>query len=136
MGIFDIFKKKKKPEEKKRKVEPREKKAKKPQTPKPRRKRIPKKSKAYRVLKGPHITEKSTDLAGKNQYTFLVWQEANKVQVKKAVEDIYNVKVIDVKVVNIPPKRRRLGRAEGWRKRYKKAVVKVKKGQKIDIFPT
>lgn len=139
MPIFDIFKKKKKPEKKKRKVKTQEKRVKKSEVPKPKRKRILKESEAYRVLKGPHITEKSADLAGKNQYTFLVWQGANKVQVKRAVEDIYNVKVTDVRVINVPPKRRRLGRTLGWKKGYKKgykkAIVKLKEGQKIEIFP-
>lgn len=90
---------------------------------------------AYRILKAPHITEKATDLARKNQYVFRIWERANKVEVKKAIEDIYKVKVIDVKIIKVPPKRRRLGRISGWKKGYKKAIVKIKEGQKIELFP-
>ena len=137
MAILDFLKKKKKlKKRKKEKIKPKEKPVEEPPVPKPKpKKRILKKSKAYRILKIPHITEKSADLARKNQYTFLVWKEANKVEVKEAIEDIYNVEVTDVRIINVPPKRRRLGRTLGWKKGYKKAIVKVKEGQKIDIFP-
>lgn len=139
MGVFDFLKKRKEVKKKKikKKIKPKEKPVKEPPVSKPKpKKRIPKKSRAYRILKAPHITEKSTDLARKNQYTFLVLERANKGEVKKAIEDIYSVEVTDVKITNIPAKRRRLGRTLGWKKGYKKAIVKVKKGQKIDILPT
>lgn len=153
MSVFDFLKKRKEVKKRKRKkeIKPEEKPVKKPPAPKPKpKKRIPKKSRArrpslgakatgglaYRILKAPHITEKSTDLARKNQYTFLIWGKAKKVEVKKAIEDIYNVAVTDVRIINVSPKRRRLGRTLGWRKGYKKAIVKVKEGQKINVFPT
>ncbi len=87
------------------------------------------------ILKTPHITEKSTDLVGKNQYVFKVWPKANKIEIKKAIEDLYGVDVLDVKIIKVPPKRRRLGRISGWRKGYKKAIVKIKEGQKIEVLP-
>lgn len=83
----------------------------------------------------PHVTEKATKLAEKNQYIFKVASKANKNEVKKAVEDLYKVKVLDVKIINVPAKRRQVGRISGWKKGYKKAIVKIKEGQKIEIFP-
>ncbi len=90
---------------------------------------------AVRLLKFPHITEKATDLAKKNQYVFKIWPGVNKVEVKKAIENLYGVDVLGVKIINIPPKRRRLGRIRGWRKGYKKAIVRLKEGQKIELLP-
>lgn len=83
----------------------------------------------------PHITEKATDLTEKNQYVFKIGQKVNKKEVKKAVEDLYKVKVLDVKIINIPAKKRRIGRTSGWKKGYKKAIVRLKEGQKIETFP-
>jgi len=88
-----------------------------------------------KILIAPHITEKATNLAEKNQYVFRVWQKANKNEIKKAIEDLYKVKVIDVKIINVPPKERRLGRISGWKKGFKKAIVKIKGGQKIEVMP-
>jgi large subunit ribosomal protein L23 len=90
----------------------------------------------WRILKAPHITEKSTELARKNQYTFLVDKEANKIEIKRAIEEKYNVKVEKVRIIKMPGKRRRVGRTIGWKKGFKKAIVTIKEGQKIDIFPT
>ena len=90
---------------------------------------------AYRVLKTPQVTEKATDLVKKNQYVFKVWPRANKVEIKKAIENLYGVDVLDVKIIRVPAKRRRLGRMRGWRKGYKKAIVKIKEGQKIEVLP-
>lgn len=87
---------------------------------------------SFLVLKAPHITEKATDLIQKNQYTFKVSLNSNKTEIKKAVERLYNVDVLSVKIIKVPRKKRRLGRISGWRKAYKKAIVKIKKGQKIE----
>lgn len=89
----------------------------------------------YRILKSPQVTEKATALAEKNQYIFKVWPKANKTETKKAIEDLYGVDVTSVKMIKVPRKRRRLGRIPGWRKQYKKAIVKIKKGQKIEVMP-
>jgi len=90
---------------------------------------------AWRVLKSPHISEKSTDLAKSNQYIFKVFPKANKTEVKKAIESLYKVEVEKVRIIKIPKKRRRLGRIEGFKKGHKKAIVKIKEGQKIEILP-
>lgn len=90
---------------------------------------------AYRILKKPHVTEKSADLNSKNQYIFEVFQDANKNQIKEAVADVYGVNVLDVNIINVNPKRRRLGRTQGWSSGYKKAIVKIKDGQKIEVLP-
>ena len=90
---------------------------------------------AYRILKTPQVTEKATDLVKKNQYVFKVSSRANKNEVKKAIESVYGVDVISVRIINVPAKRRRLGRQRGWRKGYKKAIVKIKTGQKIEVLP-
>lgn len=140
MPLLDIFKKKKKPEEKIKKVKPREKPKEveveippKVVTPKVKREKII--GEAYRILKTPQVTEKATALVGKNQYVFKIQPRANKVEIKKAVEDLYGVDVISVKIIKVPRKKRRLGRISGWRKGYKKAIVKIKEGQKIEVLP-
>jgi len=90
---------------------------------------------AYRVLKGPQVTEKATDLTKKNQYVFKIWPEVNKAEVKRAIEDLYGVDVLSVKTINVPSRQRRLGRIKGWRSGYKKAIVKIREGQKIEVLP-
>lgn len=90
---------------------------------------------AFRILKGPHVTEKATDLTDRNQYVFNVYARANKQEVRKAVEDVYGVNVVSVQIINIPAKKRRLGRTEGVKSGYKKAIVRIREGQKIEILP-
>jgi large subunit ribosomal protein L23 len=87
------------------------------------------------VLIFPLITEKATKLAEKNQYVFRVEKKANKNEIKKEIENLYKVKVIDVKIINVPAKERRFGRISGWKKGFKKAIVKIKEGQKIEVLP-
>lgn len=87
------------------------------------------------ALKKPHITEKAAVLAGENQYVFEVFTSATKPEIKKAIEELYGVKVLKVRIIKIPKKARRLGRTTGYRKGYKKAIVKIKAGQKIEIIP-
>ena len=88
---------------------------------------------AYKVLKSPHLTEKATNLVTPNKYIFKVIPKANKIEIKKAIQDLYGVKVRDVNLINIPKKRRRLSRTEGWKAGYKKAVVTLAEGEKIEI---
>ena len=90
---------------------------------------------AYKVLKTPHVSEKATDLLDNNQYIFRVFQDTNKIEIKGAVEDLYGVKVINVKIINIHEKSRRVGRTLGIKKGYKKAIVKIAEGQKIELLP-
>ena len=90
---------------------------------------------AYRILKKPRVTEKATELAEKNKYVFEVWPDANKTEVKKTVERIYGVNVVSVRIINIKKKPRRLGRNQGWRKGYKKAIVRLVQGHTIEMLP-
>jgi large subunit ribosomal protein L23 len=90
----------------------------------------------YEVLKRPIDTEKSRILAKYyNQYTFEVDRRANKMQVKEAVEKIFDVKVVGVNIVNIPAKYGRYGRRRVKRKpAKKKAIVTLAPGHSIGIF--
>ena len=89
---------------------------------------------AFRVLKAPHVTEKATDLTASNQYVFRIYPRANKVDVKKAIEKVFGVDVTGVRVINIPKKKRRLGKIKGFKEGYKKAIIKIKEGQKIEVL--
>jgi len=89
---------------------------------------------SYEAIKQPHISEKATEASENNQYIFEVLPNYNKNEIKNSVEGIYGVDVLSVNMIKIPAKKRRLGRTEGFRKAYKKAVVKIKEGQKIEIL--
>ena len=89
---------------------------------------------SYEAVKQPHISEKATTLSESNQYTFEVLPNYNKQEIKKSVEGLYGVDVLSVNVIKIPAKKRRLGKTEGFRKAYKKAIVTIKEGQKIEIL--
>jgi len=89
---------------------------------------------SYETIEQPHISEKASYLSEKDQYIFEVSPNYNKNEIKNAVEGIYNVDVLSVNVIKIPAKKRRLGKTEGFRKAYKKAGVKIKEGQKIEII--
>jgi large subunit ribosomal protein L23 len=92
------------------------------------------KSFAFESVKQPHISEKATFLSEQNQYIFEISPNCNKNEVKKSIEGIYNVDVLSVNIVKIPAKKRRLGKTQGWRKAYVKAIVRIKEGQKIEIL--
>lgn len=86
------------------------------------------------IIKAPIITEKSADLAqNKNTITFSVATNANKVQIKQAVEKIFNVKVESVNTVNVKPKKKRVGRYTGKTNKVKKAIVKLREGSSIEL---
>lgn len=87
---------------------------------------------AYKVLKNFYVSEKASLLNGFNQYVFKVFRTSNKSQIRKQVEKLFNVKVRDVKVLNMPRKRRDLGRHPGFRSEFKKAIVVLEKGQTIE----
>ena len=87
------------------------------------------------VIKRPIITEKSTVLSDEqNKYIFEVDKRANKPLVKKAIETIFNVKVESVNIINVKGKKKRLGRFEGRKPNWKKAIVTLRKGDKIELF--
>lgn len=83
----------------------------------------------------PHVTEKATDLVKRNQYIFVVSRDAAKIEIKKSIKQLYGVDARSVRIIRIPPKQMRFGRTEGVKKGYKKAIVKLKEGQKIEILP-
>ena len=87
------------------------------------------------VLLRPVISEKSYGLLDENQYTFIVMPEANKTQIKIAVEQVFNVKVLGVNTVNRPGKRKRSrGNRMGKRADTKRAIVSLAPGDRIEIF--
>lgn len=88
----------------------------------------------YDVIKRPIITEKSAALAEKSVYTFEVLVDANKVEIKKAVEEIFNVKVKKVRTISVHRKAKRMQRYEGFKSAYKKAIVTLEAGQTIAAF--
>ena len=90
--------------------------------------------KYYEIIKRPIITEKTAKLAEKNKYTFEVSKDANKVEIAKAIGEIFNVTVEGVNTITVLPKHKRVGRYEGLKSGYKKAIVTLKDGDKIDGF--
>jgi large subunit ribosomal protein L23 len=86
------------------------------------------------IIIRPILTEKARELSEKGEYVFEVAKTSNKNEIKKAIEELFNVKVEKVKVVNLPQKIKRLGRVFGKKSGIKKAIVKLKEGQKIDII--
>ena len=88
----------------------------------------------YEVVRRPLVTEKTTVLQGlRNQFTFEVADTANKLEVKKAIETLFNVKVVAVNMVSMPAKRRRVFGRPGHTPAWKKAVVTLKADDSIDI---
>ena len=86
------------------------------------------------VLIAPVVSEKSYGLLDQNRYTFLVDPDANKTEIKIAVEKVFKVKVTGVNTINRQGKRRRTRFGWGQRKATKRAIVSVAEGQRIDIF--
>jgi large subunit ribosomal protein L23 len=89
----------------------------------------------YSIVRKPIITEKTTLLKDSmNQYVFEVQREANKIEIKKAIEKLFKVKVLSVHVSNFEGKKKRLGRFTGKKSDWKKAIVKLSAKDKITIF--
>jgi large subunit ribosomal protein L23 len=88
----------------------------------------------FKVLLGPHVSEKATLLAdSKNQFVFKVDTTATKLEIKKAVEQLFNVKVQSVSTLNVKGKTKRTVRGLGKRSDWKKAYVSLQPGQDIDF---
>lgn len=87
---------------------------------------------SYQVVLSPHIAEKGTVLGELNKYIFKVNDNANKTEIKKAVESLYKVEVTKVHVLHMPSKFRRVGKYEGTKPGFKKAIITLKEGNKID----
>ena len=86
------------------------------------------------ILIRPLITEKSTQLMEEGKYVFVVAKKANKIEIAKAVAEVFKVKVAKVNTVNVTGKKKRMGRTEGKRPDYKKAIVKLAPGETIEFF--
>lgn len=86
------------------------------------------------ILIRPLITERTTMLMQEGKYTFVVAKNANKVEIRNAVQDVFKVKVLDVNTVNVLGKVKRMGRSVGKRSDYKKAIVKLAPGESIEFF--
>lgn len=88
----------------------------------------------YDVLRRPLVTEKNTDLQVQGKYVFEVADGANKTQVKQAVETAFKVDVTAVNIMTVHGKKKRMGRREVQRPSWKKAIVTLKPGDKIELF--
>ena len=88
----------------------------------------------YEVLRRPSITEKNTVLQAQGKYVFEVAARANKQQVKQALEAAFKVKVTAVNMITVPGKQRRIGRRQVLTPSWKKAIVTLKSGDKIELF--
>ncbi|MCU1676916.1 MAG: rplW [Frankiales bacterium] len=86
------------------------------------------------ILKRPVISEKSYGLLDENKYTFLVHPDANKIQIKAAVEEVFSVTVVSVNTANRQGKRKRTRAGFGQRNSTKRAIVALAEGDRIDIF--
>ena len=86
------------------------------------------------ILVRPLITERTTQLMAEGKYVFVVAKAANKIEIAKAVAEIFKVKVAKVNTVNVIGKKKRMGRTQGKRPDYKKAIVKLAPGETIEFF--
>ena len=86
------------------------------------------------VLIAPVVSEKSYGQIAQNRYTFKVHQDAHKTQVRQAVEELFDVKVLNVAIIKVQAKPKRRGQIRGIRPGWKKAVVQLKQGDSIEIF--
>lgn len=87
------------------------------------------------ILTQAHITEKASRLAENNQYVFQVTPRAVKKEIAKAVENYYNVDVVGVNIIKIPGKKHRYAKGIARKADLRKAIVKIKQGQKIELLP-
>ncbi len=88
----------------------------------------------YEVIRRPIVTEKSTLLGTAHKYTFEVARKANKAQVREAVEKAFSVSVLEVNMIHVPGKMRRVGRHRGVTSSWKKAVVTINPDQRIELY--
>jgi large subunit ribosomal protein L23 len=86
------------------------------------------------VVIAPVVSEKSYSLIEDNKYSFRVHPRAHKTQIRTAVEDLFGVKVVSVNIVKVRPKPKRRGWTRGQRPGWKKAIVELREGDKIEIF--
>jgi large subunit ribosomal protein L23 len=97
------------------------------------KKPVRKNTKVYKVLLKPVVSEKATSLAMQNKYVFIVNNKTNKLEVKKAIKELYNVNPISISMINVEGKAKRFGVTRGRRSDYKKAIITLEKGKTIHI---
>ena len=89
---------------------------------------------SHDIIIRPIITEKSSRMMEENWYTFEVHSMANKIQIRKAIEEIFKVKVKKINTINVKPKPKRMGAFRGKTRYWKKAMVSLAAGQRIEFF--
>nr|YP_009314977.1 Ribosomal protein L23 [Scinaia undulata]SCW23432.1 Ribosomal protein L23 [Scinaia undulata] len=87
------------------------------------------------LINKPILTDKTTRLLEDNQYSFQVQRKAKKEEIKKAIEYLFNVRIIKINTINLPSKKRTVGRFIGKKPSYKKAIVTLDANDKINLFP-
>lgn len=90
-------------------------------------------TKYLEIIKSPVVTEKAAVLQEGGTYSFYVAPKANKTEIKDAIEKIFKVTVVDVRTINVHPRKKRVGRYTGLTNRKKKAIVKLVDGQSINV---
>ena len=91
---------------------------------------------AHEIIIRPIVSERSYSAMEENKYTFEVAKDANKIEIKDAVEEIFGVKVVRVNTLNVKPKTKRVRYIAGKTRSWKKAIVTVAEGQTIEVFGT
>ena len=86
------------------------------------------------IIKYPIITDKATRLLENNQYSFVVDRYSDKSTIKSTIEELFKVKVIQINTCRLPRKQKRFGKYIGWKPQYKKAIVRLSKGDAINLF--
>jgi large subunit ribosomal protein L23 len=86
------------------------------------------------VLLAPHVSEKSYSLIPDRKYTFKVHPDAHKTQIRQAIEDLFDVRVVEVRTASVKSKPKRRGLTAGRSRSWKKAIVQVRPGDQIPIF--
>jgi len=99
-----------------------------------KKKEVSIKSQAFRILEQPRVTEKGSFLGNLNQYIFIISLAVNKREVRKAIEELYSVKVIKVNIINVKGKERKSGRSRGRTRAWKKAIITLRQGDTIKLF--
>jgi large subunit ribosomal protein L23 len=89
---------------------------------------------SLQIVKYPIITDKATRLLENNQYSFVVDRYSDKIEIKEAIENLFEVKVIKINTCRLPRKKKRVGRYIGWKPQYKKAIVTLSEGDVINLF--
>jgi large subunit ribosomal protein L23 len=86
------------------------------------------------IIKYPIVTDKATRLLENNQYSFIVNPKSNKLAIKLAIEDLFDVTVLKINTCNMPRKKKRMGKYVGWKPQFKKAIVTLSEGDTINLF--